>query len=233
MHRNRWTDRTSQRERVNERGRTCGPVRLRGMKNTRLKQCLMRGGGAVLLCALLLTGVPAAEAGHTGFHARTGRLLAADKAIGDPRFAESVILLLQHNQAGSIGLVLNNRAALPLEGVPPEMVPGLQHIYFGGPVEPLFLSVLFFGEQPPQPSKKILKTVHLTGIGEILGLLERGQAVQFRVFLGYASWAPGQLEMELAHGVWQVFPADERIFSEENVEQLWRQLQESGPVISL
>ena len=44
--------------------------------------------------------------------------------------------------------------------------------------------------------------------------------------------APGQLEMELDHGVWRVSPADGYV-SEENVEQLWNDLQESGPVISL
>ena len=188
---------------------------------------------AVLFCVVLIVVVTQADAGHTGFNVQTGRLLAAGKTIGDSRFAESVILLIQHNQAGSIGLVLNNRAALPLEGVPPEIVPGRDFIYFGGPVEPLAISVLFFGEQPPEPSKKILKGIHLTGIDEILELLEQDEEARFRVFLGYASWVPGQLEMELAHGVWQLLPADERLLTQENVDRLWQQLQERGPVISL
>jgi len=187
---------------------------------------------SVFVGLLLLTNLHNVEAGHTGFYAQTGRLLVASETIRDSRFAESVILLLQHNQSGSIGLVLNNRIELPLEGVPPEMVPGLEHIYFGGPVEPRAASVLLFGEHPPEDAKSVLKDLHVTGIEEVLELIDQGEKVQYRVFLGYSSWAPGQLEMELAHGVWRVLPADGYV-SQENVDQLWDRLQERGPVLSL
>lgn len=189
-------------------------------------------GISVLICSFMLTHPNNVEAGHTGYVAQTGRLLVASETIRDPRFAESVILLLQHNQSGSIGLVLNNRTELPLEGVPPEMVPGLEHIYFGGPVEPRAASVLLFGKHPPAEAKMVLKDLHVAKIGEVLELIEQGEKIRYRVFLGYSSWAPGQLEMELAHGVWRVAPADEHV-SQENVDQLWDQLQESGPVLSL
>jgi len=189
-------------------------------------------GLPLLICSLLLTGLSTANAGHTGFRAQTGRLLVADEAIGDPRFTESVILILQHSVTGSVGLVLNNRAELPLQGVPPEIAPGLDHIYFGGPINPQAATVLLFDQKPQGSSKKVLKDIYVTGVEEVLQLIEQGKQVRYRLFLGYASWAPGQLEMELAHGAWRVSPADGHL-SEENVEQLWDDLQEGGPVISL
>lgn len=175
----------------------------------------------------------AAYAGQTSLDAAAGRLLVASEAMTDPRFAESVILLLRHNRQGTVGLVLNNRSKLLPKEMADEIVPGLQHIYFGGPVEPFAVSVLYFGNRPPADSRRILKGIHLTGLPAMVERLEQGEAVSFRVFLGYAAWAPGQLEAELAYGSWLVYPADERILTQENVEQLWQQLLKSGPVISL
>lgn len=187
--------------------------------------------GVVLVCLFSLTVM--GEAGHTGFHLQTGRLLVATDDIRDPRFAESVILILQHDREGTIGLILNNRSELLPEGLPPEISSGLRHIYFGGPVDPYAASVLLFGQPPDGRWKKIVNNVHLTGLAELAELLEEDAAARFRVFLGYAGWAPGQLEMELGHGAWHISPADESILLQENVEQLWKQLQETGPVISL
>lgn len=197
-----------------------------------MKKLLQVTGGTALFCLFLFMATEV-DASHARFDAQAGRLLVASETIGDPRFAESVILLLRHDREGSIGLVLNNRSDLLPDGLPPEIVPKLRHIYFGGPVEPFAVSVLVFDKQPPEKSKRVIKDLHLTGFNEILELLEKDNKVRFRMFFGYASWAPGQLDMELAHGVWQLYPADARVLFQENVEQLWRQLMESGPVIGL
>lgn len=195
-----------------------------------MKSMLLRQGLLIFFCLLLVWPV-AAE--HTPLDAAAGRLLVASETMSDPRFAESVILLLQHDRSGSVGLVLNNRTELLPEEMSEQLVHGLRHVYFGGPVEPFAITVLYFGDQPPENSRKVLKGIHLTGINEINALLEQGEKVHFRVFLGYSGWGPGQLEMELALRSWQVYPADERVLAQENVEDLWQQLMGSGPVISL
>ncbi|PLX87700.1 MAG: hypothetical protein C0619_13925 [Desulfuromonas sp.] len=186
-----------------------------------------------LMALLLLLAAEPLLAGHTGFNPQRGRLLVAGDAMRDPRFAESVILLIQHNQSGSVGLVMNNRSDLTLHEFPDERAAGMRHIYFGGPVEPFNTSVLVFGQEPPGEAREILSGVYLTSLAELDRLLSQGKAVRFRVFLGYAGWAPGQLEMELAHGAWQVHSADGEFLSRDNVEQLWQHFQQSGPVISL
>lgn len=191
---------------------------------------------SVILCVvalLLMLFVGPVQAEHTPLDAAAGRLLVANEGMTDPRFAESVILLLQHNRAGSLGLILNNRSDIVPDVVPEELVPNLHHVYFGGPIEPLAVSILVLGKKPPEASRRVTDDIHLTGLEEIISLMEQGEKARFRLFFGYSGWAPGQLEMELAHGSWRVYPADKRILFQDNVEHLWEQLMTSGPVLSL
>ncbi|MDT8420230.1 MAG: YqgE/AlgH family protein [Desulfuromonadales bacterium] len=196
-----------------------------------MNRWLIHAGLMILLFMLLLADP--LLAGHTGFSPQRGRLLVAGESMRDPRFAESVVLLLKHDQSGTVGLIMNNRSDLIPHGLPDEVAAGIHYLYFGGPVEPFNVSVLVFAQEPPEEAREILTGVYLTSPAGLERLLAQGKTVRFRVFLGYAGWAPGQLEMELAHGAWQVHPAEGELLSRDNVEQLWQHFQQSGPVISL
>jgi putative transcriptional regulator len=65
--------------------------------------------------------------------------------------------------------------------------------------------------------------LHWTRTQEALRRVAEVPALRARVFLGYAGWAPGQLEREIAEGSWLVVPVDARLLFEESHERLWEQ----------
>lgn len=189
---------------------------------------------ACLLSALVvLLTVQTLNAGHTGFGPQRGRLLVASDSMGDPRFAESVVLITRHDPSGTAGLLLNRRSSLLPHQLPKTIAQNMRHIYFGGPVAPYSVSALVFAEQPPQGGSRIIEGVYLLGLADLVQLLNTSKGVLFRVFLGYAGWAPGQLERELSQGAWQLHPADAQEMAEDQIERMWQRLQQRGPVISL
>jgi putative transcriptional regulator len=91
----------------------------------------------------------------------------------------------------------------------------------------MFRSVvaLFAASQAPAaPAFHVLKGVYLTMHPEnIEPLLERAPA-RFRLYSGFAAWAPGQLEAEFGHDAWYVLPADEALVFRQDMDNLWEEL---------
>lgn len=145
-----------------------------------------------------------------------GRLLVATPILGDPNFFRTVILLLDHGDHGSAGVVLNR----PVDERVVALIPSLEGsvdasatISFGGPVEPsgVLGVTLHSGELVPADLDEI-------DIGKPL-----------RIFMGYAGWSPGQLEDELGEHAWWVVegrPAD--VFGPEP-EELWHRVVARQP----
>jgi hypothetical protein len=112
----------------------------------------------------------------------------------DPHFAESVILVVQYDPAhGTVGLILNRRTEIPLS----RLFPKVQHapadpVYMGGPVALTAVQALL------RPSKAEQATPVLTDLYE--SMTARLSPSQFRLYLGSAGWAPGQLEWKLSKG---------------------------------
>ena len=164
----------------------------------------------------------------------TGRLLLATPPLGDPNFDRTVVLMLEHNDEGALGLVLNRPTV-------EDEVPGLAPwfgvasepavVFRGGPVEPETLIGLAAaapedraladdagGSDGWAPLTSGLGTVDLESDPDEVSPAFLG----FRLFRGYAGWGAGQLEDELADGAWIVLdrvPADP--FTTEP-DDLWR-----------
>ncbi|MHB8707678.1 MAG: YqgE/AlgH family protein [Desulfuromonadales bacterium] len=158
-----------------------------------------------------------------------GRLLVARPDLPDPRFRETVILLVQHGPAGTAGLILNRPSRLPLVEVLPELptAPGSgAMLSYGGPVAPSAMMVLLqVHEAPPEPSQKVLDNVYRPGPDRCAAWLgETRPVANFRVFAGYGGWAPGQLEGELSRNDWRVLSADERLLFAVDAADLWQLL---------
>lgn len=187
----------------------------------------------------------------------TGSLLLSTPAIGDPRFARSVIYLCEHSEAGAFGLVINRpvpflrlHAVLEQLGISP--VDGLQDcpVMGGGPVEtqrgfvllrdPLRLGSVTGDAEGEVPDGAVPDWgdcrlmgdgIALSASTEVLGAIARGEGpAQWLLALGYAGWGPGQLEGELAQNAWLTRPADPQlVFGAEHGEAQWlRALREMG-----
>jgi putative transcriptional regulator len=159
-----------------------------------------------------------------------GSLLVATPALADPNFAESVLLMVHHDDDGSIGILVNRPTNLDPASVFPD-VPALaryqSNLYLGGPVGPTQLLLLLRApaagrvQGPP-----LIDDVYVSADPSVLdGYPEASiDATLVRLYAGHASWGPGQLEDEIARGDWHIVPGRaELVFTGEPLE-LWRQI---------
>ena len=159
-----------------------------------------------------------------------GSLLVAGPTIMEGAFRQAVILIAEHGDQGAVGFVVNR----PLDAVVGEVAPRLigsplfdERIYLGGPVQPEIVSVLGEMEGSPPDFSPIFGSV-----GSLADVPEAGGACKrMKVIAGYAGWAPGQLEAELAEdGVWLVEPAKPDDVFSLRPETLWREvIRRKGP----
>ena len=158
-----------------------------------------------------------------------GMLLVSEPFLGDPEFERSVILIVEKNESGTIGFVLNYELEV-MVGEVLEAVSFDKCLYKGGPV---CLDSLFFVYKSEIPLKKslIVSDGYYWG-GDIEELTERiiDGSIDYnsiRFFVGYSGWEPGQLEMELKHKAWNVLNYELDIIFEKNPENMWRILMKS------
>jgi len=184
---------------------------------------------AVFVALLLFLLNPVA-----GFTAEPGMgtLLIASAKIGDARFKQSIILILQHGVDGTVGLIVNKPLPLTLAHVfpvRPQGVDGNRPLYLGGPVNRKQVSALFSSPDQPQQAIEILPDIFVssadTFISDANNLFSWGKV---RFFSGYAGWAPGQLEMELNQGSWRVAPVRKGELFDDDPQSLWDYLNGTG-----
>ncbi len=154
-----------------------------------------------------------------------GRLLVAAPPLVDPNFDRTVVLVLEHGPDGALGIVLNRPTGTDLGEVLPEwraLASEPAVVFTGGPVAGDAVIALARGQLGRVES--FVEVV--AGIGTIdLGLdpLDLGAPLaSLRVFVGYAGWAPGQLEGELEQGAWFVVPFDHDDPFVADPETMWR-----------
>lgn len=158
-----------------------------------------------------------------------GMLLVARRNLADPLFARSVVLLLSHDAHGSLGLVLNRRTdstlSDALSGI--NNPQGRQHpLFVGGPLgtDRVFMLIRDPGALPH--TRHVVGDIYFSADRDVLDvMLDRNTPPsELQFYLGYASWVPGQLAAEIAHGSWQLTYSDSvSIFGEAN-HTLWQRL---------
>jgi putative transcriptional regulator len=155
-------------------------------------------------------------------------LLVAMPDLADPNFKRTVVLLVHHDEDGTVGLVLNRKSELTAtdlcesldvewEGDPDWLVS------WGGPVQPNTGWVVTGGDALAalDEATPFADGLHFAGSLDALRCVAGRPPAQLRLFLGYAGWGPGQLEAELAAGAWVVVPyADAPVFDVAE-EELW------------
>lgn len=161
---------------------------------------------------------------------RTGAFLVASERLADPNFAATVVLLLRHGAAaGAVGVVVNRPSRVELASLLPQ-VEGLEGseipVYYGGPVERQRLLFLINSREPPPGSVSIVAGVHASGSLEALErqLARPAPERRLRAYAGYAGWAPGQLEAEVARDDWHVLATDAATVFDRRPTELWERL---------
>lgn len=155
-----------------------------------------------------------------------GKLLVATEAVQGELFANTVVLLLYYDETGAFGLVVNRPTDVQLAEVlgDDEAIGAYRGtLFWGGPVHMDSLRALLVTDNPPAEAEKIVESVYLVAYEDAL---EAGAAdpSRMRLFIGYAGWAPGQLDSELAHGSWHVLPGTSELVFAEDPQTLWNRL---------
>jgi putative transcriptional regulator len=170
-----------------------------------------------------------AAAGLTG-DSLTGHFLIAMPSLNDGFFNQAVTYICEHDENGSFGIIINQETGIKLKQVLDEMkidadedCDANKPVFIGGPVEQ---GRGFILHRPPgewQSSLKVNESVALTTSRDILESLAHNDGpTDSLVALGYAGWAAGQLEDEIARNTWLSCPADEQIIFNTPVGERWK-----------
>jgi len=192
-------------------------------------------GAALILLALLALPAPlAAGAGPVAPAGKSlaGQFLVATEDLPDPRFARTVVYMLRHDASGALGVIVNRPVQdVPLGpllrrfGLDDRGVTGTIRLHYGGPVEPTSRLLLHSAEYATEGTERIAGNVAVTPLPSppiALGDIGRGAGPRrFLLLLGYAGWAPGQLEGEIDAGAWITVPADEALLFDDDHARKW------------
>ena len=159
----------------------------------------------------------------------TGQLLVASANMGDPRFMRTVIYVVSHGVDGAMGLVLNRALGIApvsvlLEGfgIADGEAPGEVRVHYGGPVERGRGFVLHSSDFVGEGTVAVNGDVALSADVEILRAIAEGRGPDRSLFaLGYAGWAPGQLEDEIARDDWFSVPLDLNLVFDDALDTKW------------
>jgi len=163
-----------------------------------------------------------------------GRLLVATPPLVDPNFDRTVVLMIEHNDEGAFGLVLNRPSTTQVASVLPEWALRVQWptvVFSGGPVQTD--AVIALARRPVGDNEGF---VHVLGdLGTVdLGRQpdEVGDLEALRVFVGYAGWGHGQLDGEIAQNAWIVVDAEPADAFSAEPTRLWRHVlgRQPGPL---
>jgi putative transcriptional regulator len=146
-----------------------------------------------------------------------GSFLVAGPPLDASKFRQAVVLVMQHRKEGTFGLVVNR--------------PGTQtgqsfQVFSGGPCKAHGLLMLHGHaewQSSEMPLREVASGIYVGDFACVKRVSESAdqEAYRFRMFNGYACWNRGQVEAELAAGIWTVVPADSQLLFDTAVEELW------------
>jgi putative transcriptional regulator len=153
-------------------------------------------------------------------------LLVSMPQMLDPNFARTVVLLAEYGKHGAFGLVVNRQMPEPAHEVirpePPMDIRKDVHLFVGGPVEPNRAWVLTAHRELDDAALEIMDGVYLSASPELIRhALQSSPDPQVRLVIGYAGWAPGQLDTELAASSWLLAPLHADLVFDTPVEAMW------------
>lgn len=158
-----------------------------------------------------------------------GQLLVAAPAMADPRFEQTVILIVADDPGGAVGIVINRpvgvqplAAVLKALGQKDDKAAGSVRVYSGGPVQPELGFVVHSSEYRRPDTIAVTDRISLTTNVAILRDMgdKRGPAKALVAF-GYAGWGAGQLEREMEARAWETAEADPALVFDDDRDKVW------------
>jgi putative transcriptional regulator len=154
-----------------------------------------------------------------------GQFLIATAAMRDTRFDHAVILMLRHDQDGAFGIVINRplgqRPMADLLGAK-DPASGNVQVFIGGPVQPNVGFVVHSTDYRRAGTLDVDGRVAMTSSREVLrDIADKKGPAKALIAFGYAGWAPGQLESELARNVWDTAPEDPALVFDDARDKVW------------
>ena len=174
---------------------------------------MLRTAAVVVAGALLAGALPGPSPDRDPSRLRPGLFLYAVPGLPETRFAETVVLLIEHGKEGSMGLVVNRPTDVLLREALEDVIEARRTdlpLYWGGPVQSEAVLALVRHPRPSPGARTVLPDVHLTGeMADVREALAGGDPhARLRVYSGYAGWTAGQLAAEVRAGVWVLDRAD-------------------------
>ena len=196
-------------------------------------------GLALVLAVSLVTPARRARGAAEPAQTITAHFLVATDELRDPRFARTVVYMVQHGARGAMGLVINRPGReVPLAelmegtGLDPSNAKGNVLVHYGGPVEPGQGFILHSSDYRSDITQEVAPGISFTTDAQILEVLGSSKGPkQYLLALGYAGWAPGQLEAEIAAGAWVVVPADPALLFDPKADTKWERAMARRTVI--
>jgi putative transcriptional regulator len=198
--------------------------------------------GILLLATLLLGGGPGAavQAPVVGAPpSLAGRLLVATPELDDPNFSHTIVYMVQHDARGAIGVVVNRVLG---SGPLGKLLEGLGveegsdsaaeiRVHYGGPVEPgrgvMLHSPDYRADDPLVVDDLAAFSFSLDALRDVA----LGHGPRQSLFaLGYAGWAPDQLEDEIARGSWFTIEPDAALLFDDAIDTKWQRALARGGV---
>lgn len=163
--------------------------------------------------------------------------LIASPQMRDPNFGRAVVLLVQHDANGALGLVINRESSMRQGSV----VDGLEDldleraarpVLWGGPVDPSIGFVLYLADGAPEGEDDdgwaLSNGLRVSASGERLAELVKA-GTPFQLCFGYAGWGPGQLDREYREGSWvHLDPGEDLLFTCATADRYDRALARMG-----
>jgi putative transcriptional regulator len=160
--------------------------------------------------------------------------------MGDPRFRRTVILMVKHDKTGALGITINRPVGVRalttlLEALGKQAPPGAGTVslFAGGPVQPEAGFIVHSTEYERKETARVNEDVSVTSSLDVLADMASGKGPQKAIVaFGYAGWAPGQLEAEVARDDWLLVAADPTLVFDTARERVWDEAmarRERGP----
>lgn len=182
---------------------------------------------ALLFLALTLFGVGAARVLAFGDLPPT-MLLVASPRLADPRFQQSVVLVLRHGRGGPLGVIVNKGSDVTLATVfrkPDDSALARKTLHFGGPIEPRRLIALYRHAEPqPREALQVADGLWMSQSESMIARVLERPPESYKILAGFSGWAPGQLEREIARGDWYLMPLDSSVLFGTDDDKLWQLL---------
>ena len=158
-----------------------------------------------------------------------GQLLIATPAMRDTRFDRAVILMVRHDGDGAMGIVINRPLGekplaeiLAALGAKDTAASGNVRIFLGGPVQLEVGFVIHSTDYRRPETLEVGGRLAATSSREVLrDIAVNAGPMKSLIAFGYAGWAPGQLEAELARNVWYTAPADPGLVFDDDRDKVW------------